>query len=492
MERLGRYEIEAEIGRGAMGRVYRARDPQIDRVVAVKTVTLGGIEPTLEEDFRQRFFREARAAGRLAHGNIVAVYDAGEDAETRNPYIVMEYVEGTGLEKLGREKKLAREQALELIRQVAEALDYAHQQKIIHRDIKPANILVTADGRAKISDFGIAKLQTSQFTQTGMVMGTPAYMAPEQLSGETVDHRADLFSLGTVLYWLLTGEKPFSGESLATLSFKIVYSEPLRPSQLNPGLGEDIDYVLHRALAKEAARRYQSGREFATDLEDLLHNRALRSRAQPAAVQPETPAASADQLASSWAALAAALRRRPLLMGVGAAVLVAVLAGLTWMMQGPESPATSEGPPATTPDASSSEPAKPETGAAEPARIPPPSSPTRTPAGTSSRAPAEGPRQPLPTATLKVQGRHSFRRAALTIYVDGRLERQIPLATTQASEAFQSELALSAGDRVITVSVRDDSGRVLRSYLTGNIRAGQSRSLLISFDRASISLRWLD
>ncbi len=490
MERLGRYEIEAEIGRGAMGRVYRARDPQIDRVVAVKTVTLGGIEPTLEEDFRQRFFREARAAGRLAHGNIVAVYDAGEDAETRNPYIVMEYVEGTGLEKLGREKKLGREQVLELIRQVAEALDYAHQQKIIHRDIKPANILVTADGRAKITDFGIAKLQTSQFTQTGMVMGTPAYMAPEQLSGETVDHRADLFSLGTVLYWLLTGEKPFSGESLATLSFKIVYSEPLRPSQLNPGLGEDIDYVLHRALAKEAARRYQSGREFAADLEDLLHNRALRSRAQPAAVQPETPAASADRLASSWAALAAALRRRPLLMGVGAAVLVAVLAGLTWMGQGLDSPAAT--PEETSESSSTSELVPPETGAARPARIPPPSSPTRTPAGRQAATPAGTSSQPLPTATLKVQGRHSFRRAALTIYVDGRLERQIPLATTQASEAFQSELALSAGDRVITVSARDDSGRVLRSYLTGNIRAGQSRSLLISFDRASISLRWLD
>jgi len=206
-ERFGRYEILAELGRGAMGVVYRARDPKINRVVAVKTVSLAGQPPDAELEYRERFFREAEAAGRLSHPGIVTIYDVGEEPETRAPYIVMEFVNGPSLEKLLSEQDhtLRLEQALQLTLELAEALDCAHGQGVVHRDLKPANILITEDGHAKIADFGIAKLNLANLTLAGRILGTPAYMSPEQLNGDEVDGRSDLFSLGVILYTVLTG-----------------------------------------------------------------------------------------------------------------------------------------------------------------------------------------------------------------------------------------------------------------------------------------------
>ncbi len=281
MERLGRYEILEEVGRGAMGIVYRARDPKIDRVVAIKTISVFGVSPDNEEDYRQRIFREAQAAGKLSHPGIVTIYDVGEEQTTDTPYIVMEYIAGQILESLvtgAPTKPLPLGTTLGLVKQIAEALDYAHTQGIIHRDIKPANIIVTAEGRARITDFGIAKLSLTHFTLPGELLGTPSYMSPEQVKGCVVDGRCDLFSLGVILYWLLTGEKPFTGDTPTAVSYKIVYQDPVQASQLNPSLGRDFDYVLDRALAKDPARRYQRGKEFAEDLEDLQQGRAPQSR----------------------------------------------------------------------------------------------------------------------------------------------------------------------------------------------------------------------
>src|SRR5258708_5153413 len=270
IKRFGRYEIVAELGRGAMGVVYKARDPQIDRLIAVKTVSLLGQEPDEEKEFRLRFMHEAQAAGRLHHPGIVGIFDVGENPENQDPYIVMEYVAGEPLNrKLGREKKLPLATALQLAEEIAEALDYAHAQGVIHRDVKPGNILVTEDGHAKVADFGIAKLNLAHFTLPGRVLGTPAYMAPEQLSGEGVDGRSDLFSLGVILYAMVTGHSPFQGDSATPVCFKVTNREPLPPSALDLDLPPELDEVIGRAMAKDREQRYQRGAEFAEDVRQL-------------------------------------------------------------------------------------------------------------------------------------------------------------------------------------------------------------------------------
>jgi serine/threonine protein kinase len=268
---LGRYEIDAEIGHGAMGVVYRARDPKIDRTVAIKTISLSGLGPDAEQAYRERFVVEARAAGRLSHPGIVAIFDVGEDAETQEPYLVMEYLEGQSLHQLlgGHNCRLPPSTALHLAQEIAEALHYAHAQGVVHRDIKPANILVTADGYPKIADFGIAKLNQADLTLPGHVLGSPAYMAPEQLSGEGVDGRSDLFSLGVILYFMLTGHRPFQGNSTATVCFKVINHEPLPVSALESKLPSELDAIVSRAIAKDPAQRYQSGMEMASDIQWL-------------------------------------------------------------------------------------------------------------------------------------------------------------------------------------------------------------------------------
>jgi serine/threonine-protein kinase len=274
---LGRYEIVAEIGRGAMGAVYKGWDPKIERSVAIKTILLNQTGAPEQREFRKRFFLEAQAAGRLLHPGIVALFDVGEEPETSNPYIVMEYIEGLTLADLcaNNSKKLPLDDALRLTMEIAEALDYAHAQGVVHRDIKPANVLVTKDGQAKIADFGIAQLDLSHMTMPGRVLGTPAYMSPEQLEGEQVDGRSDLFSLGAILYAALTGFSPFQGNSPTTVCFKVANRAPMQPTALAPELPAELDAVIARALAKAPADRYQRGREFARDL------RELRKRANP-------------------------------------------------------------------------------------------------------------------------------------------------------------------------------------------------------------------
>jgi eukaryotic-like serine/threonine-protein kinase len=270
IKRFGRYEIVAELGRGAMGVVYQARDPQIDRVVAVKTVSLSGQEPDEEKEFRLRFMHEAKAAGRLHHPGIVGIFDVGENPETQDPYIVLEYVAGESLNRiLAREKKLPLDTALQLVEEVAEALDYAHAQGVIHRDIKPGNILMTENGHAKIADFGIAKLNLAHFTLPGKVLGTPAYMSPEQLSGEGVDGRSDLFSVGVILYTMVTGHSPFQGDSATTVCFKVANREPVAASALDLTLPRELDEVISRAMAKNPEERYQRGAELAEDVRQL-------------------------------------------------------------------------------------------------------------------------------------------------------------------------------------------------------------------------------
>jgi serine/threonine protein kinase len=271
---VGRYEIDAELGRGAMGVVYRARDPRIDRTVAIKTVSLLGLEPDAEHEYRERFVVEARAAGRLSHPRIVAIFDVAEDPRTLTPYIVMEYVSGRSLEEVLRAEDgaLPLDTALQITQELAEALDYAHAQGIVHRDVKPSNIIVAKDGHPKIADFGIARLTSPDLPQTGCTLGTPAYMSPEQLRGHPVDRRSDLFSLGVILYQLLTGHRPFQGNSTLTVSFKVLNRDPVPATALNAELCPELGHVIARAMAKEPSQRYQTGLEIARALQDLRGN----------------------------------------------------------------------------------------------------------------------------------------------------------------------------------------------------------------------------
>jgi serine/threonine protein kinase len=282
-ERFGRYEILAEIGRGAMGIVYKARDPKINRIVAVKTVSLAGQPAEEEREYRERFFREAEAAGRLSHPGIVTIFDVGEEPETRAPYIVMEYVSGQSLDKLLLScdgHKLPPEAALQVTLELAEALDCAHAQGVVHRDLKPANILVAEDGHVKIADFGVAKLNLANATLAGRTLGTPAFMSPEQLNGDAVDGRSDLFSLGVILYTALTGYRPFQGNSALTVAFKVVNRDPLPATVLDTELPPGLDYIIARAIAKAAAQRYQRGMEMVLDIEDLQAGREPWSKAK--------------------------------------------------------------------------------------------------------------------------------------------------------------------------------------------------------------------
>jgi eukaryotic-like serine/threonine-protein kinase len=273
MVKAGRYEILGELGRGAMGVVYRATDPVIGRTVAVKTIRLSEEGTGLSRpELLSRFQTEARAAGLLTHPNIVVVYDAGE--ENGLYYITMELIEGKSLQALidsGHSFPVPR--VLRIMEQTCSALQFAHERSIIHRDIKPANLMLTADDTVKVTDFGTAKiLQFGTVQQTTHVMGTPSYMSPEQVKGRPVDGRSDIFSLGVLLYEILTGEKPFPGQSITTVIYKIVNEEPIPPRTLNPSIHQGLSDIVMRALAKEPEVRYQSCREL---LEDLRNYRAL-------------------------------------------------------------------------------------------------------------------------------------------------------------------------------------------------------------------------
>ncbi len=277
--KAGRYEISGELGRGAMGVVYKATDPVIGRTVAVKTIKLSEEGTGLSRpELLTRFQTEARAAGLLTHPNIVVVFDAGE--EDGLYYITMELVEGKSLQAhLDGGQAFALPRVLRIMEQTCNALQFAHERNVVHRDIKPANIMLTADDTVKVTDFGTAKiLQFGTMQQTAHVMGTPSYMSPEQVKGRAVDGRSDIFSLGVLLYEMVTGEKPFPGQNITTVIYKIVNEDPVPPRQIDPSIHPGISAVVMKALAKEPEARYQSCREM---LEDLRNYRTIAPGGNP-------------------------------------------------------------------------------------------------------------------------------------------------------------------------------------------------------------------
>ena len=278
--RFGRYKVSRTLGRGAMGVVYLAEDPLIGREVAIKVVDAGeGVEREERDQLEARFEREFQSAGMLSHPNIVSVYDVGHD-EDGTAFIAMEYVPGESLQDiLAENRAFTLAEIADLATQLSSGLDYAHEHGIVHRDVKPANILIGRDGRAKIADFGIARVATTTLTRTGSLVGTPAYMSPEQVTGNPVDGAADQFSLAVMLYQMLTGKRPFIGDSPTTMMWQIVHEDPPPPSKINAALPESVDNALGRSLAKMAEDRYPR----CIDLANALR-RALGASSEDATV----------------------------------------------------------------------------------------------------------------------------------------------------------------------------------------------------------------
>jgi serine/threonine protein kinase len=536
-DRFGRYEILSELGRGAVGVVYKARDPKINRVVAIKTFSLAGQPPEDEKDFRDRFVREAEAAGRLSHPGIVTIFDVGEEPDTRAPYIVMEYVGGRSLDKVLAENdnRLPTETALQLTHELAEALDCAHGQGVVHRDLKPANILITEDGHAKIADFGVAKLNLANQTLAGRTLGTPAFMSPEQLNGEMVDGRSDLFSLGVVLYTVLTGYRPFQGNSAMTVSFKVVNRDPIPATVLDTDLPQGLDYIIGRAMAKDPAQRYQRGMEMALDIQDLRAGRELWSQAKQAtALGVVTPSASEKQKAPAAASrsmnASRPQRKSPMAeklletmhkksvaaMLLFAGVALFALRVAPWAKPHPVAPHNQlegrvAGPLALAP--------APAAKIAQPIMAPAQESATSiTPAAPANTSPAPIQKKTpkphevkvaasakpalanatvrtpaAPPATLDIEIEHKFSQAQLSIFVDSALTYTHPLEGVDKKHlvVFHSvqghefhAVQVPAGNHQIRASITTDPSTPDHSgIVTGNFVSGQEKMLRIHFDK---------
>jgi predicted Ser/Thr protein kinase/tetratricopeptide (TPR) repeat protein len=315
MEKIGKYKVIEVLGKGAMGIVYKAMDPDINREVAVKTIHFDtAAEGREQEELQQRFMREAQAAGRLTHPNIVMIYDVGREGGMT--YIVMQCIEGRSLAKIiGGDERLPVDYIVRLMTQVCQALDYAHQKGIVHRDIKPANILLDTSGNPFLADFGVARMETSTVTQTGTVMGTPSYMSPEQVMGKKIDKRSDIFSLGVILFELLSGKRPFAGDSITTVMYKIVHDVPLSLKEVQKDVPAGFDFIVSKALAKDPEQRYQSCLEMAYDLANVT-------------TLPSTKTMTLDASAGPVFQVAMQEKKKPKRkVGIAAAAAVVVLAG---------------------------------------------------------------------------------------------------------------------------------------------------------------------
>jgi serine/threonine-protein kinase len=498
-ERIGRYAVLAELGRGAMGVVYQARDPQLDRLVAIKTLRRDlGLPGEEDADLRRRVYLEATAAGRLTHPNIVAIHDVIELDGI--PYIVMEYVEGRTLADLiAAEGPLPPPRAVRVVIDVCDGLDYAHGRGVIHRDIKPSNILVTASGTAKLGDFGIARVAGSRLTRTGAFLGTPAYMAPEQLRGRALDGRSDIFALGVTLYEALTGVPPFEGEDLAAILYQVAHGTPVPLCQRNPAVPRALESVTGQALAKDPQARPASARVFGEAL--------ARAMSAPGGPGPKAQARSRDAVPGRPSRRP---RARAALVTVACLTVAGVGGGVVWARWAPDRPIAAvwpsppvQPPPAPAPEApappapSSARPSPSEVAPAPPVvasrpdesdrsgppvMVPAPAveapavapAPAEAPARpTPPRPPAEGPPRPATAAAPAVTERSPARQApaagsisvatdpSVEVFVDGEFRGRTegePLLVPGVPPG-QRRVTLRRGARELTLVATVSGGR---------------------------------
>lgn len=353
VERLGRYEILGKLGQGAMGVVYKARDPLIERIVAIKTVNLAGLSRDEADSYEQRFYREAKSAGRLNHPNIVTIHDVGRSDGLA--YIAMEFLEGRSLRQmLDSGVVLPPDKAVRIAYQIAKGLAFAHKNGVVHRDVKPANIMVLRNGTVKIMDFGVALLPAGSLTLAGTAFGSPKYMSPEQVVGRPVDGRSDIFSLGAVLYELLTGVPPFCGEDVNAILYQVINDMPPAPSSRNPEVPAALDAIVLKAMAKHPDERHQDARDLAKDLCNFrepaparllagpgrtLERRHGRRPAGEATVQVEVIPAPAPVAEARTRPAAVFWQRRSVLVSGGLAALTALAVAWGLLRPGARGPA---------------------------------------------------------------------------------------------------------------------------------------------------------
>ena len=526
--KIGRYEIIDELGRGAMGTVYRTNDPAMGRVVALKTITGVVLASEFGDESRERFYREARAAGALAHPGIVPVFDVGEHEGM--PFLVMEFVTGRTLaDVLKKGERLSVDRVCEIGQNIAEALGYAHQQGVIHRDIKPANILMTSREvygfeRPKITDFGVAKLSEEGATRTGQIIGTPAFMPPEQFTGAPVDGRADIFSLGVVLYWMATGEQPFPGDSMTAVSYKVVHTEPVPPRKLNPSLPVQLENIILKCMSKSPDDRYKTGAELALALKALLSGDARVDstllQANSVAIDPDAtvvasipPIQVAPPTETRQPAVVAApvakKRSYGLLLGALAAVLVAAGWYISHARHATEpapvpvqpsvvAPSVASAPPATAPaqavaPVTPSPASKPAPGTALPAIspvpkakspkvLPKPSEPAVAPKSAESKVlpkPAAlgfDPKSldPKQNARLKINAEHFPAALNFTVEMDGKVYYQ---KTSGAPKVEDEKLFVPPGVQEFRVTAKSGATAKASNIVSTEFKAKKGHTL---------------
>jgi serine/threonine-protein kinase len=490
---LGKYQILSAIGRGAAGTVWRATDPVIERTVAIKTIRLddAGDAETAEEI--GRFKREAQAAGRLSHPNVVQVYDYGEQGGLA--YLVMEYIEGGSLKGLiDKGERLPLKQVARVMDELLAALGHAHEKGIVHRDIKPANIMLTRSGQVKVTDFGIARIESSTMTQAGTVLGTPAYMSPEQFRGEPVDHRTDLYSAGVVLYQLLTGDRPFEG-TFSAIMHKALNVEPPRPSEISLSVAPALDAVVARAMAKRPQARFASAAEFRAALAEAVRSAehdplaaitgADRDATVIARPTPAAPAPAPEREARGT-------RGAPVAAIAGGVLGLAAAGAAAWFLllgepaPAPERPVAQVQPAAPPPVVALPAPPAPIPRLEPTPPPPPPPTPTVAPAPAPPPAPpaeparpAEAPRpEPAPPPTQQVQPAPRIEPVAPPPVVPAPPQpRPDQLALAPGAAQIRSAVAAAiAASRCSLVS--GDVEATSRVRLTGYAEAGRGESAL--------------
>jgi eukaryotic-like serine/threonine-protein kinase len=450
---LGRYVIQGELGRGTMGAVYRAADPDLGRTVALKTVRLSLLASAEQQRlFEKRFMAEARAAAGLSHPAIVVVHDVGRDAETGTLYIALEFLEGQTIEsRLAGGQPLPWREALRIAASLAGALHHAHENGIVHRDVKPANVMLLPSGQPKLMDFGIAKLPASDLTAAGEFFGTPLFMSPEQTAGGAIDGRSDLFSLGSVLYLMLTGQRVFAAETVPAILTAIQHRTPRPPSGVVPGLPPAVDYLIARLLSKEATQRYPNGRTLAEDIEDVL---ALRS---PRHKSDWSPTAVPTAPESGRPARPRVGRHRRFLIGLALLLLISLAGGLL---------------------------------------IPRWCAP-------SARAPQPSPAvDALAPARLAVSFEHGIQDGTLRVWIDNTLALEAPLEAPVAKRILiyrerrgnvRSVLDVAPGGHLVRVRVAEGDGRVLSREIRATFESDRAYRLVVRREgvlKKNLTLTW--